>query len=125
MPASLPNVLKVLVFRGGRQAVAKIEAVAPDRMDVTDVTGEFETEIASEGWGWASWLSSDHIAKLSVDDREALLAETHVMYLGFPFPKTLSTRAPKLLWAHFSLAGVSNLMGTPWWGLEGPIITSA
>jgi glyoxylate/hydroxypyruvate reductase A len=124
VPTSLPDVLKVLVFQGGAQAVAAIEAVAPDRLDVVDVSGDFVTELAIEWPGWANRSSRDQIGMLSAEDREALLAQAHVMLLGFPFPKTLPTRAPKLLWAQFSFAGVSNLMGSHWWGLDGPIVTS-
>jgi phosphoglycerate dehydrogenase-like enzyme len=125
MPPSLPDVLKVLVFQGGTLAVAAIEAVAPGRLDVVDVSGCFVTELASEWPGWANRSSRDQIGMLSVEDCEALLQQAHLMLLGVPFPKTLPTRAPKLLWAHFGFAGVSNLMGSDWWGLDGPIITSS
>jgi phosphoglycerate dehydrogenase-like enzyme len=94
----LPEVLKVLVAQGGPEVVEKIEGVAPGRLDVVEVPGEFDAES---------------------------LGEAHVLYLRFPVPKTLAVRPPKLLWAHFAFAGVSNLMGTSWWGLEGPIITTS
>jgi phosphoglycerate dehydrogenase-like enzyme len=102
MPADLPDVLNVLVLQGGREVVERIEAAATGRLDVVDLTGEVDGE-----------------------GREVLLRGAHVLYLGLPADKTLPTRTPTLLWAHFAFAGVSNLMGTSWWGLEGPIITTS
>jgi phosphoglycerate dehydrogenase-like enzyme len=125
VPQKLPDVLKVLVFRGGEEAVAAIEAIAPDRLDVIDVSRCFVTELANEWPGRADRLPRGQIDMISVEDCAALVEQAHVMLLGFPFPKTLPSKAPNLLWAHFGFAGVSNLMGSDWWALDKVIITSS
>jgi phosphoglycerate dehydrogenase-like enzyme len=54
----------------------------------------------------------------------AILAQAEVLLVGFPVPEGLATRSPRLVWAHHTQAGVSNLAGTDLWDSE-VILTSS
>jgi phosphoglycerate dehydrogenase-like enzyme len=54
----------------------------------------------------------------------AILAQAEVLLVGFPVPEGLAARSPRLVWAHHTQAGVSNLAGTDLWGSE-VILTSS
>jgi phosphoglycerate dehydrogenase-like enzyme len=123
--SELPDVLNVLVFRGGAAAVERIRDVAPERLRVSDFADEYGEELAREWPGLPAWWTPGAGSGRSRAERDALLADSHVLLLGLPFLKKLPTWTPKLLWAHFTFAGVSNLMGSGWWGLEGPLVTSS
>lgn len=62
-----------------------------------------------------------HLPSPGVD---ALLAAAEVLVVGFPVPGHLAARAPRLVWAHHTQAGVSNLVGTDLWTSEVTITTS-
>ena len=124
MTNELPDVLNVLIFRGDVRTIDRIKAVAPDRLNVIDVSADFNDELAAE-WPARMLPRLPEATPRSVEEREAVLREAHVALMGLPFPKTMPSRAPALRWAHFPFAGVSNLMGSDWWGVEGPTITSS
>ncbi|MFI5054283.1 MAG: D-2-hydroxyacid dehydrogenase [Acidimicrobiia bacterium] len=46
---------------------------------------------------------------------DELLAQAEVLLVGFPVPRDLASRAPRLRWAHHSQAGVSNLWESDLW----------
>ena len=125
MPSRLPALVNVLVLEGGDKAVARIRSVAPDRLNVVDLAAEFVDELAGEWPGRPGETPPARPGSRPPDEREALVGDAHIVLLGVPFPKTLPRRAPKLMWAHFAFAGVSNLMETDWWGLQGPVLTSS
>jgi len=54
----------------------------------------------------------------------AILAQAEVLLVGFPVPEGLATRSPRLLWAHHTQAGVSNLAGTDLWSAEVTLTSS-
>jgi phosphoglycerate dehydrogenase-like enzyme len=54
----------------------------------------------------------------------AILAEAEVLLVGFPVPEDLAARSPRLVWAHHTQAGVSNLAGTDLWGSEVTLTSS-
>jgi phosphoglycerate dehydrogenase-like enzyme len=54
----------------------------------------------------------------SRDERDALLAQADVLLVGFPVPRELASRAPRLQWAHHTQAGVSNLWESDLWTSE-------
>jgi phosphoglycerate dehydrogenase-like enzyme len=112
--ASLPDVLNVLfVNRGDEQAMARVEAVAPGRIQVARLGDEFADDVARE---WSRSQRPDPAAPLRTpEELDRLLRDTHITYAAHPFPKTLPRRLPNLIWAHFGFAGVSNLMGSDWW----------
>jgi glyoxylate/hydroxypyruvate reductase len=51
----------------------------------------------------------------SRDERDALLAQADVLLVGFPVPRDLISRAPRLRWAHHTQAGVSNMWESDLW----------
>src|SRR5271170_2748062 len=54
----------------------------------------------------------------------AVLAQAEVLLVGFPVPQGLAARSPRLVWAHHTQAGVSNLAGTDLWGSEVTLTSS-
>ena len=44
-----------------------------------------------------------------------ILAQAEVLLVGYPVPGRLAARCPRLVWAHHTQAGVSNLAGTDLW----------
>jgi phosphoglycerate dehydrogenase-like enzyme len=49
------------------------------------------------------------------DPLSAILAKAEVLLVGFPVPEGLAALSPRLVWAHHTQAGVSNLAGTDLW----------
>jgi phosphoglycerate dehydrogenase-like enzyme len=54
----------------------------------------------------------------------AVLAQAEVLLVGFPVPEGLAACSPRLVWAHHTQAGVSNLAGTDLWDSK-VILTSS
>ena len=44
-----------------------------------------------------------------------VLTQAEVLLVGYPVPEDLTARSPRLVWAHHTQAGVSNLVGTDLW----------
>ncbi len=57
-------------------------------------------------------------------ERDRLLAEAEVILAGFPFPRDLRARAPRLRWVHQRPAGASNLRAGDLWGRDVVVTTS-
>src|SRR5262252_3479080 len=53
-----------------------------------------------------------------------ILTEAEVLLVGYPVPDGLAARSPRLVWAHHTQAGVSNLIGTDLWGSEITLTSS-
>jgi phosphoglycerate dehydrogenase-like enzyme len=53
-----------------------------------------------------------------------ILAQAEVLLVGFPVPEGLAARSPRLVWAHHTQAGVSNLAGTDLWDSEVTLTSS-
>ena len=127
MPESPPEIVNVLVLtRGSPAVVDRIKAVAPKRLNVTYAWPDFVPEMMND-WeeGMMRRYAGDSVPARTAEECEALVRDAHVIYMAVPFPKTIPSRAPNLRWAHFSFAGVSNLVNSQWWGLEGVPLTSS
>src|SRR5215469_8137797 len=53
-----------------------------------------------------------------------ILAQADVLLVGYPVPEGLAARSPRLVWAHHTQAGVSNLAGTDLWASEVTLTSS-
>ena len=51
-------------------------------------------------------------------ERDRALGAADVLVVGYPVPRLLFQRAPRLQWAHHTQAGVSNLHGTDLWSAD-------
>lgn len=103
----------------------QIEAVDP-AVRLTDAGGWFDGEIR-ETWPAftaARYLPRDATGAGSREERDRLLAEAEVVLGGWPFPRDLRARAPKLKWFHQRPAGASNLMLGDLWGSDVLTTTS-
>ena len=49
------------------------------------------------------------------EERDRMLGEADVILVGYPVPRSLAARAPRLQWAHHTQAGVSNLHRSDLW----------
>ncbi len=54
---------------------------------------------------------------------EELVAQADVLLLGYPVPRGVVSRTPRLRWAHHTQAGVSNLHGSDLW--DSPVILTS
>ena len=55
---------------------------------------------------------------------DAALAAADVLLVGYPVPSRVAGRAPRLVWAHHTQAGVSNLAGSDLWASTVTLTTS-
>lgn len=58
------------------------------------------------------------------DELAAILARAEVLVVGYPVPGDLAARSPRLVWAHHTQAGVSNLIGTDLWRSDVTLTSS-
>jgi phosphoglycerate dehydrogenase-like enzyme len=54
----------------------------------------------------------------------AILGQAEVLLVGYPVPDDLVALSPRLVWAHHTQAGVSNLAGTDLWASEVTLTSS-
>ena len=54
----------------------------------------------------------------------SILAQAEVLLVGYPVPEGLAAMSPRLVWAHHTQAGVSNLAGTDLWASEVTLTSS-
>jgi phosphoglycerate dehydrogenase-like enzyme len=104
---------------------ARIQAVDP-AVRLTDAGGWFDGEIRDT---WPAFTASRYLApnaagKGTRAERDALLAEAEIILGGWPFPKDLRARAPRLKWFHQRPAGASNLRFGDLWGSDVLVTTS-
>ena len=88
---------------------AKIEAVDP-AIQLTDAGGWYDGEIRET---WPAFTSARYLAPSAKgsgtrEERDRLLAEAEIILGGWPFPRDLRARAPKLKWFHQRPAGAHN-----------------
>ena len=57
-------------------------------------------------------------------DLADILAQAEVLLVGYPVPEDLAAMSPRLVWAHHTQAGVSNLAGTDLWDSEVTLTSS-
>jgi phosphoglycerate dehydrogenase-like enzyme len=117
------NVLSI--HRISAEERRRIEAVDAG-IRLTDAGGWYDGEIR-ETWPAftsARYLPRDAKGSGSRAERDRLLAEAEVILGGWPFPRDLRARAPKLKWFHQRPAGASNLMLGDLWGSDVLATTS-
>jgi len=54
----------------------------------------------------------------------AVLAQAEVLLVGYPVPDGLAALSPRLVWAHHTQAGVSNLAGSDLWSSDVTLTSS-
>ncbi len=117
------NVLILTRISAGDRA--RIEAVDP-AVQLTDAGGWFDGEYRET---WPAFTAARYLVPGSVgsgtrQDRDRLLSEAEIILGGWPFPRDLLARAPKLKWFHQRPAGASNLLGGDLWGSPVTVTTS-
>lgn len=129
MNKTVPEKINVVIatrIRDVDEYLDRVRAVAPGRINARYAWGDFIAEMGREWPERMMRRNANEAAEnaLPDDEREAMLAETNVMLLGVPFPQNVVQRAPNLLWAHFTFAGISNLAGSGWWGAPCAVTSS-
>ncbi len=104
---------------------ARIEAVDP-AVRLIDAGGWFDGEIRDTWTDYAvtRYLMPGSIGAGTREERDRLLAEAEVIIGGWPFPRDLGSRAPRLQWFHQRQAGASNLFDSDLWGSDVVVTTS-
>jgi glyoxylate/hydroxypyruvate reductase A len=70
------------------------------------------------------WHGPDGRVEGDEDRLGVLLAQAEVLLFGYPVLPDLAARSPRLVWAHHTQAGVSNLAGTDLWDSEVTLTSS-
>ncbi len=104
---------------------AAIAAVDP-AIRLVDAGGWFDGEIRETWTDYAAarYLLPDSAGAGTRAERDRLLGEAEVVLGGWPFPRDLRARAPRLKWFHQRQAGASNLFDSDLWGSEVVATTS-
>ncbi len=124
--SNLPEILNVAIaFHADDAYLARVAAIDP-RINVQYVWPHLLEGMAPD---WPPRImarfTGDHpTSPMASAELDALLAGAHVALMGNPYPKQAQPAMTSLLWAHFNFAGVSNLMGSSWWGAPGVITSS-
>jgi phosphoglycerate dehydrogenase-like enzyme len=103
----------------------RIEAVDP-AVRLVDAGGWFDGEIRDTwtDYAVARYLMPGSAGQGTREERDRLLAAAEVVIGGWPFPKNLRSRAPRLRWFHQRQAGASNLFDSDLWGSDVVVTTS-
>ena len=104
----------------------RIEAVDP-AVRVTSAAGWFDGELRET---WPAFTAARYLPPESKgigtrEERDRLLADADVVIGGWPYPRDLRARAPRLKWFHQRPAGASNLLGSDLWGSGVTVPNSA
>ena len=107
------------------QVLDRIAAVDP-RIKIIDIRGWLDVELRAS---WPQWtveryLGARRFPASTLEERNRMLASAQVALLGWPPPKDLRSRAPRLKWVHELPAGASNLLDTDLWESDVMVTTS-
>jgi phosphoglycerate dehydrogenase-like enzyme len=121
----MKSIAVLSIQRLDEKDIAKIRAVDP-AVRLTDAGGWFDGEIRAS---WPAVTTARYLARDAADrgtreDRDRLLGAAEVVLGGWPFPRDLRVRAPKLKWFHQRPAGASNLLLGDLWGSDVMVTTS-
>lgn len=117
------NVLSLVPISSAAESA--IGSIDPS-ITVTARPGWFDGEIRAT---WGDYTADSYLRRGSNGsgtraERDELLAAADVIIGGFPVPKDLRSRAPRLRWFHQTPAGASNLRTTDLWGSDVTVTTS-
>jgi phosphoglycerate dehydrogenase-like enzyme len=88
--------------------------------DVDPRVRVFDANFAAQG----RWARSGGLAASGADSLADVLAQAEVLLVGYPVPAGLAARSPRLVWAHHTQAGVSNLAESDLWASEVTLTSS-
>ena len=128
MEANLPEKINVLIaMPATADYIERVREIAPDRINVFDAWGDLIPEMRDE---WPERMMARQVPEpvevtRTEAEREAMIADAHVVLCSVPFPRHLPHRAKNLRWAHFTFAGTSNLgRHGQWWNTPFAITSS-
>jgi len=108
-------------------AEVNVAVIAPvlgqDLSFVSDVDARvrvFDANFAAPG----RWTGSSGDTAPGSDRLADILAQAEVLLVGYPVPDGLTALSPRLVWAHHTQAGVSNLAGTDLWDSDVTLTSS-
>jgi phosphoglycerate dehydrogenase-like enzyme len=112
-----PDPVTVLVMAPTLGPDVSYAAVDP-RVVVVDGNAAFASEVHDDDPG-----SRPPAVEVSRAERDRLFDDAEVLVVGYPVPRSVAGRAPRLRWAHHTQAGVSNLHRSDLWASD-VILTS-
>lgn len=118
--------LNVLAIQRTTEAERTQITAVDSAIRLTDAGGWFDGEIRET---WPAATATRYLAPAAQGhgtraERDALLAEAEVILGGWPFPRDLRARSPRLKWFHQRPAGASNLLLGDLWGSDVVVTTS-
>jgi glyoxylate/hydroxypyruvate reductase A len=121
----MPPVEVVVLEPMPDDALAHIAQVDP-RVRVVDARGWFDAELRAT---WPAWTVQRYVEQRPSPpstraERDRLLATAEVLLTGWPLPRDLRSRAPRLRWLQQQRAGASNLRATDLWGSDVLVTTT-
>ena len=121
----MPPVEVVVLEPVSDNALAQIAHVDP-RVRVVDARGWFDAELRTT---WPAWTVQRYVGQRPSPpstraERDRLLATAEVLLTGWPLPRDLRSRAPRLRWVQQQRAGASNLRGLDLWGSDVRVTTT-
>jgi glyoxylate/hydroxypyruvate reductase len=123
--ASMKPINVLTIQRISPEDRSKIEAVDP-AIHLIDAGGWYDGEIRET---WPAFTSARYLPPNAEgsgtrEERDRVLVDAEVILGGWPFPRDLRARAPKLKWFHQRPAGASNLLMGDLWGSDVIVTTS-
>jgi glyoxylate/hydroxypyruvate reductase len=123
--ASIKPINVLTIQRISPEDRSKIEAVDP-AIHLIDAGGWYDGEIRET---WPAFTSARYLPPNAEgsgtrEERDRVLVDAEVILGGWPFPRDLRARAPKLKWFHQRPAGASNLLMGDLWGSDVIVTTS-
>ena len=126
MPKPPDHVKVMTIYPFDEPMLERMRSAAPDRVEVVPMFADLFDEMNQESPGQMVRYFRNDIPKplYTPEEREALIAQADVVYLSLPGPRTLPARAKNAKWFHIPFAGVSNLRGTAFWGIDAMVTSS-
>lgn len=120
---AVPEILVIALISD--EDLERISTIAKG-LKVVDGRGLFDTEIR-ETYPHRSvqaFLVNRWDRPSTRQERDQILSKAEIILGGYPFPLTISSRAPRLRWYHQLQAGASNLRQSDLWGSNVIVTTS-
>lgn len=96
-----------------------------EQVHVLDGTPTYWAELRDEGHHRFAPKAQSCLPQLpSRQQRGELLSEADIILVGYPIPRSLARRGPRLRWVHHTQAGASNYWGTDLWESAITLTTS-
>jgi phosphoglycerate dehydrogenase-like enzyme len=118
--------MKILITTPVTEKALERIAAVDTKLNVIDAGRWFDCEFRDS---WPEYTLQRYIGdrkspESTRKERDSLLSTAEIILGGWPYPKDLLARSPRLRWFHQVYAGASNLLGGDLWGSDVTVTTS-